>query len=328
MQNNHASAIKGVNIAVIVFAVIAILACFVIVFAVIAILACFVGFALAGIGGSAINQYGHHLFDEALTSHHELERELAASGITVTGDITGTDVVNSLNFALALGMFGIGWELISAVVTLVAGIMGVRGASRREKLGGVLVWSIVGAVVALGMFGIGWELISAVVTLVAGIMGVRGASRREKLGGVLVWSIVGAVVALLGGRIITCILLIISAVLAGMDKRAYAIPYGQPAAQPYGQPTTQPFPLLGGRIITCILLIISAVLAGMDKRAYAIPYGQPAAQPYGQPTTQPFPQTPQASPYVSTYGAAGQSPAQAGPAAADEDPANANRPNA
>ncbi len=29
MQNNHASAIKGVNIAVIVFAVIAILACFV-----------------------------------------------------------------------------------------------------------------------------------------------------------------------------------------------------------------------------------------------------------------------------------------------------------
>ena len=221
MQNNHASAIKGVNIAAIVFAVIA-------------ILACFVGFALAGIGGSAINQYGHHLFDEALTSHHELERELAASGITVTGDITGADVVNSLNFALALGMFGIGWELISAVVTLVAGIMGVRGASRREKLGGVLVWSIVGAVVAL----------------------------------------------------------------------------------------------LGGRIITCILLIIPAVLAGMDKRAYAIPYGQPAAQPYGQPTTQPFPQTPQASPYVSTYGAAGQSPAQAGPAAADEDPANANRPNA
>lgn len=229
MQNNHASAIKGVNIAVIVFAAIA-------------ILACFVGFALAGIGGSAINQYGYHLFDEALTSHHELERELAASGITVTGDITGTDVVNSLNFALALGMFGIGWELISAVVTLVAGIMGVRGASRREKLGGVLVWSIVGAVVAL-----------------------------------------------LGGRIITCILLIISAVLAGMDKRAYAIPYGQPTAQPYGQP---------------------------------------AAQPYGQPTAQPFPQTPQASPYASTYGAAGQSPAQAGPAAADEDPANANRPNA
>ena len=221
MQNNHASAIKGVSIAVIVFAVIA-------------ILACFVGFALAGIGGSAINQYGHHLFDEALTSHHELERELAASGITVTGDITGTDVVDSLNFALALGMFGIGWELIGAVVTLVAGIMGVRGASRREKL---------------------------------------------------------------GGRIITCILLIISAGLAGMDKRAYASPYGQPAAQPYGQPAAQP-------------------------------YGQPTAQPYGQPTAQPFPQTPQASPYASTYGAAGQSPAQAGPAAADEDPANANRPNA
>ena len=222
MQNNHASAIKGVNIAVIVFAVIA-------------ILACFVGFALAGIGGSAINQYGHHLFDEALTSHHELERELAASGITVTGDITGTDVVNSLNFALALGMFGIGWELIGAVVTLVAGIMGVRGASRREKLGGVLVWSIVGAVVAL-----------------------------------------------LGGRIITCILLIISAVLAGMDKRCLRHPLRA----------------------TC-----GAAFTGSRRRS-------PSRKHRRHP------------PYASTYGAAGQSPAQAGPAAADKDPANANRPNA
>lgn len=229
MQNNHASVIKGLNIAVIVLAVIV-------------ILACLAGFAIVGIGASTVNEYGYRVFDEALASHHELEREMAASGVIMTNSFTSADIVDSVVFGLALGAIGIAWEFIGAVVALVAGIMGVRGASKREKLGGVSVWGIVGAVVAL-----------------------------------------------LGGRIVTCVLLVISAVFANIDKRACAIPYGQPAA---GQPYTQPM----------------------------------ANQPYQQ-AAQPFPQSAQPTAYAGTYGAgAGQSVQQhPDTSSAENDSANAPR---
>lgn len=171
MQNNHASAIKGLNIAVIVLAAGT-------------LLACLAGFAMLGIGGYAVNEYGHHAVDSAIHADHELERELAEAGITDMSDITSADVIGLTNFAFGLGTVALGWELVGGVITLVAGILGVAGASKREKLGGVFVWGIVGAVVAL-----------------------------------------------LGGRLITCALLVVSAIFANMDKRAYAIPYGQPPRQ-------------------------------------------------------------------------------------------------
>lgn len=66
-----------------------------------------------------------------------------------------------------------------------------------------------------------WMLICNVVTLVAGVLGVLNASNPPKLGLVMGWSIAGAIVGFLGGGFVTVILLIVTAVFANSDKRAY-----------------------------------------------------------------------------------------------------------
>lgn len=111
------------------------------------------------------------------------------------------------------------------------------------------------------IFGLGavyfvWGIICSIVALIAGIIGIRNCANIEKLGGAFGWAIAGAVFSFLYGNIVTCVLLIISAVCISRDrKQATAIPYGQPAAytqpqyyapqqpqQPVGQPMYAPQP--------------------------------------------------------------------------------------
>lgn len=130
-------------------------------------------------------------------------------------------------------------------------------------------------VAALVSFGVGtaliplvWSVVCSTLALIAGILGLRNVSKPEKLGSAFVWSIVGAVAAFLTGRVITAVLLAISAVYLNKMRQAPAMPVGQPFA--YGQPGA----------------------AGYGAGAYGQPtygaYGQPqqpyGTAPYGQPT--------------------------------------------
>ena len=66
-----------------------------------------------------------------------------------------------------------------------------------------------------------WALICCIVALIAGIFGIMHAANPPKLGFVMGWAIAGAVTSFLGAGLITMVLLIIVAVFANADKRAY-----------------------------------------------------------------------------------------------------------
>lgn len=66
-----------------------------------------------------------------------------------------------------------------------------------------------------------WALICCIVALIAGIFGIMHAANPPKLGFVMGWAIAGAVTSFLGAGLITMVLLIIVAVFAYADKRAY-----------------------------------------------------------------------------------------------------------
>ncbi len=115
MNTNHAKAIKGMSIANIVLAALGLLG-------VLAI------WAMLGAGGAAIDGSGYDYF------YTDDGYYIEASDVTAI-----------------LGMLGglVGFLFVGCVLVLVAGIIGVRGAAAPEKLKGVMVWNIVGAVAAL-----------------------------------------------------------------------------------------------------------------------------------------------------------------------------------
>lgn len=204
--NQHEKAIRYLGIAVVATSALA-------------LLGIIIGFIFIGVGHAAWNAYGPDIIQQG----YEYGRGHHGSGYY--GDL-------SVNEAMGLAGLGIG----------------------------------------LGYVALGWELITAVVSLVAGILAIRGAADRTKLGGVFGWGIAGAIAAFLGGRLITCVLMIIVAVLAHKDKNAPAYPqaaYGAPAAG-WSQPTA---PAAGG-------------------------YAAPAAAPAQAPTS---PVDPQAQAYQAAY---------------------------
>lgn len=170
--NQHEKAIRYLGIAVVATSALA-------------LLGIIIGFIFVGVGHAAWNAYGPDIIQQG----YEYGRGHHGSGYY--GDL-------SVNEAMGLAGLGIG----------------------------------------LGYAALGWEFVTAIVSLIAGILAIRGAADRAKLGGVFGWGIAGAIAAFLGGRLITCVLMIIVAVLAYKDKNAPAYPqaaYGAPAAG-WGQP--------------------------------------------------------------------------------------------
>lgn len=204
--NQHEKAIRYLGIAVVATSALA-------------LLGIIIGFIFIGVGHAAWNAYGPDIIQQGYEygrGHH------------------GSGYYGDLSVSEAMGLAGLG--------------------------------------IGLGYVALGWELITAVVSLVAGILAIRGAADRTKLGGVFGWGIAGAIAAFLGGRLITCVLMIIVAVLAHKDKNAPAYPqaaYGAPAAG-WSQPAA---PAAGG-------------------------YAAPAAAPAQAPTS---PADPQAQAYQAAY---------------------------
>lgn len=129
MYTNHAKAIKGMSIANIVLGVLT-------------ILGGMGGCATLGVGGAALSSYDYIPLDD------------------------GT-YLDAAATAGVLGVFSILMVLmaIGGIVILVAGIMGMRGADKPEKLKGVMTWNIVGAVVSFFCSG----LISTVLCIIVAV---------------------------------------------------------------------------------------------------------------------------------------------------------------
>ena len=133
MNTTHAKAIKGMSIANIVLAALGIFGC---------LIAC----AVLGVGGYAVTGSG---YDYVYTD----------DGIMVTtGDVAG--ILAFLGIFVFLGV-------ICFIFVLVAGIMGVRGSNRPEKLKGVMVWNIVGAVASFFAGGLVTLVLCIVVAVFA-----------------------------------------------------------------------------------------------------------------------------------------------------------------
>lgn len=139
MNTNHAKAIKGMSIANIVLAALGVLAMLVV-------------WAGLGAGGAAISGSGYDYF-------------YTDDGYYIT--------VDDMNMILGVAGVLVFLVLICAVLILIAGILGVRGANKPEKLKGVMIWNIVAAVVSL--------LSACWVSLVLCIIVAVFASKDRKL---------------------------------------------------------------------------------------------------------------------------------------------------
>lgn len=152
MQTDHAKTIKGLSIATIVMSSIA-------------ILGCVIGFFALGVGGFAANTYGP---DAIHYSQNHVDHSIAAhmgDGYYGSYAFSEDDLMGLLEFALVLGAIGIAWELLCAIVSLVAGIIGLRGANVPERLGRVFGWGIAGAVAAF----LSGRVITCVLLVIAAV---------------------------------------------------------------------------------------------------------------------------------------------------------------
>lgn len=133
MNTSHAKAIKGMSIANIVLGALGILGTLII----------WMGL---GAGGAAVANSGYDYF------------------YTDDGYIIQTSDINAL-----LGMVGffVFWVFICLALVMVAGIMGVRGANKPEKLKSVMVWNIVGAIASFLGAGIASLVLCIVVAVFA-----------------------------------------------------------------------------------------------------------------------------------------------------------------
>lgn len=131
MNTTHAKAIKGMSIANIVLAALG-------------ICGTLIAWMGLGAGGAAVNGSGYDYF------------------YTDDGYVIETGDINAL-----LGVAGIlvFWMFVCLALVLIAGIMGVRGANKPEKLKGVMTWNIVGAVAAF--LGAGW--ISLILCIIVAV---------------------------------------------------------------------------------------------------------------------------------------------------------------
>ena len=96
-----------------------------------ALLGIIIGFIFIGVGHAAWNAYGPDIIQQG----YEYGRGHHGSGYY--GDLSVNEAMGLAGLGIGLGYVALGWELITAVVSLVAGILAIRGAADRTKLGGV-----------------------------------------------------------------------------------------------------------------------------------------------------------------------------------------------
>lgn len=130
MQLKHAGSTRGIGVAVVALSAAALALC----------LLCAVGVGLTGA-----------FFDSSLP--YEMARSGAfedVHGYSYGGyGISSAEVYGVVEFMLIACGILLGWEGITCVLTLIAGILAMKHSAQAEKLDRIFVWGIVGAVAAL-----------------------------------------------------------------------------------------------------------------------------------------------------------------------------------
>lgn len=127
MQQNHAKALKGLSIAVIILSALA-------------LLGCIIGIVFTMVAGSIATTYAPQYLDSYYDGDYGSSYELAQDA---------EDAMAMLALAGIVGAGLLGWAILCSVVTLIAGIVGLRNAANPAKLGSVFGWSVAGAIVGL-----------------------------------------------------------------------------------------------------------------------------------------------------------------------------------
>ncbi len=127
-MNQYSNTVKGLSIATIVLS---------------ALWLCIILFGLvfAGIGNQVLDSSIAQLIFQ-LQNDPEMMYDLNASGMTVDQLVATVQMVYSVIWILLL------FELIAAVVSLLAGIFGVTGSRIPERFGRIFGWSLAGAILA------------------------------------------------------------------------------------------------------------------------------------------------------------------------------------
>lgn len=202
MQNDHSKAISGLSIAVIIIAALS-LAC------------CIIGWIFITMGGNLFNQVGPDYIEEYMRDEgYSYNGYHHGYGSPSTSDITSL-----INLAIMAGGAALIWEAAMCALSLVAGVMGMKYARNREKLGIVFGWSLAAAIGSL--------LSGRIVTMVLQII-VTVFAYKDK--NTPAWQqAYGQPVQQPYGQ---------------PAQQAYSQPvqqpYGQPVQQPYGQPVSAP----------------------------------------------------------------------------------------
>lgn len=152
MYAKNAANIKGLGIAAVVLSI-AILLC------------CLLCFALIGVTGAV---FGDGAFADRLA--HELNHGYGYDYFDGYGMSLGI-----MSLALSITGILVGWELIGCLVSLVAGIIAIRGSNNIAKYGSIFCWSIAGAVAAL----LGGRLITMGLLIVAAVFANKDKSAAE-----------------------------------------------------------------------------------------------------------------------------------------------------
>ena len=129
MQSNHASALRGLSIAVVIIAGLS-------------ILACIIGAVFLGVGGSYVanmtpDMWEYYLYDGDYYDY--------SYGYDYYG-FDGSDMAAVMALLIGFGGVALFWELALSVVGLIAGILGLRNYNNPSKLNLVFGWSLAGAI--------------------------------------------------------------------------------------------------------------------------------------------------------------------------------------
>ncbi len=130
MPNSDARMARGLSIAVVVLSCLAILAGFVALF-------------FLGVGTVALNDPS---VADATSSELDSDPQLADE--LDQYNLDSQDVLSFAAFSLVVGVAAVLGSMVLSVVTLVAGIAGIRRSSKPEKAGVAFGWAIAGAVAA------------------------------------------------------------------------------------------------------------------------------------------------------------------------------------
>lgn len=154
MQTSHARTIRGLSIAVVILSVLS-------------ILGLIFSLAFIGVGGAALGSE-----EVRGAASYSLSMDPDSAYTMEQLGITEDDAFGMLGFLLGLGAVYVFWGIICSIVTLIAGIIGMRNYDKTDKLGKVFGWSIAGAVMAF--------LYGNIITLVLLIIAAVCASKDRK----------------------------------------------------------------------------------------------------------------------------------------------------